>query len=117
VFPKELRVKRKKTIDLLSQSRYSVKTNIVTLKAVTQDSFAIMIVVSKKVFKKAHDRVLAKRRVLAIVRLSKLDEQLPKAAYQIRLHNSKIASYTFGELQNDLLDGFTKLSQIVVLAK
>jgi ribonuclease P protein component len=113
VYPKEQRVKKEKAIAELNKSRYTVKTPLMQLKATKQEEFQIMLVVGKKVFKKAHDRALAKRRMIAVFRSLDLHQTLPKAAYQIRLYNSKIVDYTYLTLQAEMLDGFGKLSKLL----
>ena len=118
MYPKIQRVKKQKQIDTLSRSRYSVKTPVLQLKAFQQDRFQIMLIVGKKVFKKAHDRVKSKRRLIGAFRDLGLDKSLPPAAYQIRLYNSAIKDYNYGELKAEMLDGFSKLSKVLTqLAK
>lgn len=95
----------------LNTAKIRVRTNLMQFSVTAEPGFHAMVVVSKKNYKKAHDRNSVRRRIYAALRRERWDELLANHALQIRLHKTGILEYTYSELQKELLDGLQKLEQ------
>lgn len=94
----------------LNSARIRIRFDVFQISAVSSEGFHVMVVVGKKIYKKAHDRNTVRRRIYSIISRT-LVEELAGNAVQIRVHKTGILEYTHEQLEQVLLDGLQKLGQ------
>ena len=113
MLPKRFRVWRDKDIKRLLKSRYSYATpnlRIVIHRRTDDDGFRVMGIVGKKYYKRAHDRIKLKRRILATISKLHVADQLPKnldCSIQVRSKTALLTPYS--ELEPEIQSGLAKV--------
>lgn len=113
MFPKTQRIKQQLPIEKLNRSKHSVRTEHLQFKVLESNKFRVMIVVGKKQFKMAHERVRMKRRILTLLRTESSEEKFNNHSIQVRIAKKEILHYNYAQLRAEVLDGLRKLSQIL----
>ena len=108
---KKYRLVTSKEILTAMRTRYQLRTQFLTLKMRhLPGNFRVVVVVSKKISKRAHHRNRTERRIHAVFERLKHKGQLPpNISLVVQVTNKAILSTDFSTLEKDLLDGVGKL--------
>ena len=93
------------------RTRYQLRTSFLTLKMRHLPGiFRVVVVVSKKISKRAHHRNRVERRIHAVFEELKFKGQLPpEISLVVQVTNKAVLEADYETLKRDLLDGVGKL--------
>ena len=111
MLPKKYRLVTSKEILTAMRTRYQLRTQFLTLKMRRlPGNFRLVVVVSKKISKRAHKRNRTERQIHAVFETLKHKGQLPPdISLVVQVRSNTILEVDFATLQKDLLDGVGKL--------
>jgi ribonuclease P protein component len=99
----------------LLQSRITISSAHLSVKFVSSNKVVCSVVVSKKVFKKAHDRFRVKRRVYSIIETKIINStQLLHGFYLLTVKSNAILSLSVKNLEVEVIDLISRLSVQIV---
>jgi ribonuclease P protein component len=106
VLPSEYRIKNQDEIRAVFRSKFSTKTQNTLIKIQKSDklNFNIVVVVSKKIFKKANKRNRIRRKINAIFETLKTRDRLPPSLnLVIQVLNKNIIHLKQPDLESELI--------------
>jgi ribonuclease P protein component len=107
VLPKKNRIVKDLEIKKAFRTKYRlVNQNFgVFIRKNDSENFQLLVVVSKKIFKKANRRNLLRRRIISIFQHLKSTEQLPKSiSVIVQVRSKDLISLDYNELKSHILD-------------
>lgn len=111
MLPKNLRLVQTKEILQAMRTKYQTRTNHLHIRLrPTGGDFRLLVIVSKKISKRANKRNLLRRRVHAIFEELKQKNQLPgNVTIVVQVIKKDLVDLEFSSLKKELLDGVGKL--------
>lgn len=117
MLPKNWRIVKDKEIKQVYFSKYKIKTQyaLINLKHTTTPNFQLLVVVSKKIYKKANKRNRIKRKIHAIFSDLKNNSRLPtNLACIIQIKNKDIIFQVEDNIRKDILPAISSTYQKIV---
>jgi ribonuclease P protein component len=112
VLPTDFRLKNQEDIRSVLRSKISAKTAHTLIKIQKSDlpTFRIVIIISKKIFKRANKRNRIRRKVIALFEQLKYNDRLPPfTSCVIQIQNKNIITKTIDELQSEIIPEMSTL--------
>lgn len=112
MLPKKLRITKERDILVAFRTKYRYFGNVVKIYMShnTEQQFKLLVVVSKKISKRAHDRNRIKHKIHAIFELLYRDGRLPPSvSCVIQVSDKRIITMTSSEIRELLIPQISKL--------
>jgi ribonuclease P protein component len=112
VLPKQYRLSSDSEIKKAYKTRFQAKTNFAKLylSKTERQEFKLLVIISKKIYKKANKRNRCKRKIYAIFESLHYTHRLPPAtSCIIQITNKEILNSTLEQIREDILPQISQL--------